>query len=461
MGISSLGVGSSVLTQDVIDQLKAADESQFVAPLTKKISAEKSKSGQMDIVNALMDNLSESTGAIAEFGLFNTRTANASGTAVEVSANEGSDIQDFSITVTDLATKQIEQSGSFSSETDAIATGSGQLQLSVGSSNFTFDYDNQTTLTNLKDEINKKAGTKVNASIVQIASGDYRLFLSAVETGTSQTISLTDVAGAGETLKSALTTEVSNVQTAQDASFTYNGQTITRESNTVSDLLSGVTLTLKEAGSSQVSVKQDVEGIEGKINSFVEKFNSAITELSKMTKSSQDESERGVFSSEGTIKTMKRTLESMISTVGEGAGRLDDYGFSINRDGTMSFDKSVFEEKLTENPENVQAFFSGGTYLESDGSSVELTGAFDELKSIVDVYAKYNGSLDQLKTSFTNRISALEDQQSLATQRLTAKYEIMAKRFSAYDAMISKINNASTMFVQMANAQLNAQNQLQ
>jgi flagellar hook-associated protein 2 len=126
----------------------------------------------------------------------------------------------------------------------------------------------------------------------------------------------------------------------------------------------------------------------------------------------------------------------------------------------MKFDTAAFEEKLTQNPANVQAFFSGGTFVEKDGSSVELTGAFDELKSTVDLYAKYNGSLDQLKTSFTKRISSLEDQRTLATQRLSAKYEIMAKRFAAYDAVISKINNASSMFVQMANAQLNAQNQL-
>jgi len=451
MGISSLGVGSNVLTQDVIDQLKAADESQYVKPLTTKISNEKSKSGQLDIVNALMDNLSESTGNIADFGLFNTRTADVTGSAVTVTANDGSDIQDFSITVNHLATKEIEQSGSFATADSAIATGDGQLKLSVGSQDFTIDYTSDMTLTKLKDQINKDAVGTVTASIVEVAKDDFRLFLTAANTGTGQDISITDVAGKGENLKEQLQADTdttdgyTNVQTAQDASFKYNGLDITRSSNTVSDLLSGVTITLKEGTDANPST------------CFVEKFNSAITQLSTMTKSSKDAKERGIFSSDSTIKTMKSTVVNMLATVGEGAGRLGDYGFSSNRDGTISLDHSKFEEKLKENPDNVQAFFSGGEFT-ANGTTKTLTGAFDEMKSTLDRYTKYNATLDQLKTSYTTRISSLEDQKQLAIDRLTAKYNIMAKRFAAYDAIISKINSASSMFVQLANAQTAAAN---
>ena len=459
MGISSLGVGSNVLTQDLIDKLKAADESQFVRPLTTRISSEKSKSGQLDIVNALMDNLSESTGNVADFGLFNKRSTEVTGSAVEVTANEGSDIQDFTITVNHLATKEIEQSGTFSTEDAGVATGDGQLKLSVGSEDFTIDYTSDMKLTKLKEEINKAAAGMAQASIVQIGDGDFRLFVTAVNTGTGQDISIEDLGdGAGnKTLDTALTTGMSNVQTADDASFKYNGLDITRKSNVVDDLLSGVTITLKEGtdaspSTSSVNVKQDVKEIEDKLDSFVEKFNSAITQLNAMTKSSQDIKERGVFSSDNTIKGMKNTVMTMVSTVGEGVGRLEDYGFSSNKDGTISLDHSKFEEKLKENPDNVEAFFSGGDFT-VDGSTKTLTGAFDEMKSTLDRYTKYNATLDQLKTSYTTRISSLEDQKQLATDRLTAKYKIMEKRFAAYDAMISKINSASTVFVQLANAQ--------
>ena len=465
MGISSLGVGSNVLTQDVIDQLKAADEAQFVKPLTTKISNEKSKSGQLDVVNALMDNLSETTSSISDYGLFSTRTTDVSGSAVSVTANDGSDIQDFSITVNHLATKEIEQSGSFASKTAYIATGGGgDLKLSVGSKDFTISYTATTTLENLKDQINTDAGSSVQASIVQVGTNDFRLFLTAANSGTGQAISITDVVGAGEHLNEQLKADTgttdgyTNVQTAQDASFKYNGLDIVRTSNKVDDLLSGVTITLKEGtdanpSTSNVSIKQDVSGIEKTLDSFVEKFNSAISELNKLTKSSTKESERGIFSSDSTIKAMKSTVRNMLSVAGEGAGRLEDYGFSSNRDGTISLDHSVFEGQLSANPTNVEAFFSGGTFTTTAGTSKELTGAFDEIKSALDTYTKYNAGLDQLKTSYTTRISSLQDQQTLATDRLTAKYKIMAKRFAAYDSIINQINSASDMFVQLANAQ--------
>lgn len=464
MGISSLGVGSNVLTQDVIDQLKNADKAQFVQPLTTKISAEKSKSGKLDIVNALMDNLSESTGNVADAGLFNTRSATVSGSGVEVTAHGGSDIQDFDINVKELATKEIEQSGSFDTADSSIASGDGQLKLSVGSKDFLFDYTSDTSLTDLKDQINKDAKGTVQASIVEVAKDDFRLFLTSTDTGTDHDISITDVAGKGEHLKDQLKADTdstdgyTNVQAAKDASFTYNGLDITRKSNSVTNLLAGVTITLKEKTGdnpvTHVSVKQDVVGIEDKLDSFVSKFNSAIRQLNTMTKSSKDAKERGVFSNETTIKGMNNTVKTMLDTVGGGAGRLEDYGFSSNRDGTISIDHSKFETKLKENPENVAAFFVGGDFSK-DGSTQKLSGAFNDMKTKLDGYTKYDATLDQLKTSYKTNISSLEDRQKIATDRLTAKYDIMKKRFAAYDSMISKINSASDIFTQLANQQTN------
>ena len=71
----------------------------------------------------------------------------------------------------------------------------------------------------------------------------------------------------------------------------------------------------------------------------------------------------------------------------------------------------------------------------------------------IEGYTNVNTVLDQLKESFSSNISTLEDRKTSATERLDAKYEIMKKEFTAYGLMISKINSASSMFLQMANAQ--------
>jgi len=360
-------------------------------------------------------------------------------------------VQDFTLVVDHLATKQIEQSAAFSATTDKIATGAGSFTLNVGTGTpITINYDANTSLDDLKKLINDSAGEQVDATVVKISATESRLFISSVGTGASQDISITDNSGL---LDTRLTTGLSAIQTGIDNQFTFNGQTVTRSSNQVDDLVAGYKIKLKEPGSAEVSVIQDRETIMSKIDSFVEKYNSVITELAKQTKPSTDSKERGIFSADSGIKSMKRAIEDMISSVAGGVGSMEDYGFSVDKAGKMSLDKEMLNAQLDENPANVEAFFSGGSYTKEDASVVTLGGAFTGFYDIVNEYAKSNGALDLVKTNITESLSILEEKKSLATERLDAKYAIMKKQYAAYDLMISKINSASSMFVQMANAQ--------
>lgn len=464
MAISSLGVGNNILTQDVIDQLREADESQRITPIELELANENDKQDALKIIDASMTNFIDSINAIKTATLWDERSAEVtSGTSVEVSAASKTDVQDFTLDVTKLATKQIEQSGSFASDTDLIANAAGSMNLNIDGVDFTINYDATTTLKDLKNSINDVAGEKVDATIVQIATGDFRLFVSSADTGTTQNITMTDNTGAllqsdgvtpGDT---RLTTGMTAIQSGIDAEFTFNGQAITRNSNNIDDLITGLTITLKETGLSEVSIAQDRTSILEKFDSFVEKYNSNMTEFDKLTKASTDAEERGIFSGDSTVKSMKRAIEDMMDTLGEGVASMIDYGFSIDKDGKMSLDKTALEKKLDDEPVNTQAFFSGGDYTKADTTVVNLTGVFAEMSTKVEAYTKTNTVLDQLKDSLSEGISALEERKTTATERLDAKYEIMKKQFAAYGLMISKINSASSMFVQMANAQTAAQ----
>ena len=475
MGISSLGAGSSILTQDVLDQLRSADESKFVAPVDSKLKIEEEKSAGLDVVDALMDNVYESLKSLTEYGVFEARSTSSSNEdAVSVTALESSDVQDFTLEVSQLATKEIVQSGSFASRTSTISGGSGQMELAVGDialggETFSIDYTATTTLEDLKEAINKSAGSRVSATIVQVAPDDFRLILSAQNTGTGQEISITNTIGA---LNEQLIADpdivtdptnavdgMTNVNGAVDALFKFNGVDITRTDNSVDDLLSGVTITLKEAQVGtiiNVSVKQDREHIESKITNFVDKYNSVMFQLGEDTKSSQEVSERGVFSSDATIKGMRSSLMNMLSTVGEGIGRISDYGIELDEDGRLSLDATKLGEQLDKDPVSTQAFFAGGTFTKDDGSTVEMSGIFTEIETEVAKYSYANAVLDQFKDSMETRTDSLNEQREKAVQRLDSSYAIMQKRFQAYDAIISKFNSASNMFTQMVNAELAA-----
>lgn len=456
MGISSLGVGSSILTQDVLDQLREADDAKFIQPIDLELANENDKKDALNIVDANMTNLIDNIDVLKSATLYDERSATVTGTSVEVSADPNTDIQDFTLDVTKLATKQIEQSGTYTAKTDTIASGAGSINLNIDGQDFSIDYDATTTLDDLKDLINDVAGDKVDATIVQVNDTDFRLFISSVDTGTTQDITITDTTG--NLSDTRLTTGLTAVQTAVDAEFTFNGQAITRTSNNISDLITGLDITLKETGSSSVSVAQNRDSIMEKIDNFVEKYNAAISELSRVTKQSTDSEERGIFSNESTIKSMKRALENMFANVGEGAATMSDFGFDIDEDGVMSIDKDVLNTKLDEDSANVEAFFSGGTYTKSDLSTVEMTGIFNEMATTVKSYTDFNATLDQYENSIKDSISSLEDRKLTMTERLDSRYEILAKQYAAYDAIIAKLNNASSMFVQMANTQTSSQN---
>jgi flagellar hook-associated protein 2 len=417
-----------------------------------------------------MENVYESLKGLTEYGVFESRSTSVSNEdRVSLTAADSSDVQDFTLNVTKLATREIVQSGQFSSKDASISTGSGQMEINVGSDKYTIDYDSTTTLEDLKELINKNASDGVTASIVQVNSGDFRLVLSAAETGEGQDISITDVAGEGETLLDALKPDpdavadpsdlvdgMTSVQVAQNAEFTYNGIDIERTSNTIDDLLSGVTLTLKEEGITQVSVQQNTEYIAEKITNFVDKYNSAMYQLGVDTKSSTDEDERGVFSSESTIKSMKASLSSMLSSVGEGNAQIEDFGLALDDDGRLSLDSEVLNAKLADDPISTQAFFTGGTYTKEDGSTVELQGVFSEMEDEVAKYSKYNNVLDQFRDSIKIRYDSLTEQKEKAIARLDASYAIQAKRFAAYDAIISALNTASSSLSDLIDAEIAA-----
>lgn len=457
MAISSVGAGSGILTQDVLDQLRKADEAQLITPITFSLANEGDKKDALELIDANMTNLIDSINAINTFGLYDERSSTVTGTSVSVSAAANTDIQDFTLNVTNLATKQIEESGAFTSNTETIANGAGSMNLNIDGLDFTIAYDATTTLDGLKDLINAQAGDKVDATVVQINSGEFRLFISSVDTGTTQDITLTD--NSAQLKDTRLTTGLTAIQTGVDANFTFNGQAITRSSNQVDDLITGLSITLKEVGTSTVSIQQDRESIMSKFDSFVEKYNAAITELDKMTKSSTDSTERGIFSSESTIKSLKSTIQNMMSTIGGGVGSIFDYGFDIDKDGKLSLDKDVLNTQLDTNATNVEAFFAGGTFTNPDATTVVLTGAFNELATAVEGYTNYNATLDQFKDSITSKISELEDRKLSATERLDSRYEILKQRFIAYDLIINRLNSASSIFIQLANAQTAAANQ--
>ncbi len=168
--------------------------------------------------------------------------------------------------------------------------------------------------------------------------------------------------------------------------------------------------------------------------------------IAGMTYADADTAE--IFSGESMIKSIKRDLTYLLSSLGEGQS-LYDYGFDLDKEGKLSFDADAFGIKLDENAANVEAFFAGGTFTNPDATTQTLTGFFVEYQTGIENYTAFNGLLDSISSSFDERTQSLEDQKTRTLEFIDARYETLIKQFQAYDAMISRINQQGAFLSQM------------
>ncbi len=429
--ISSLGIGSGVLTADVIDQLKEADTSRIIKPIENKITINNQQQDAYELLSSLMTSFKTSASALSYSTIFDNKTVDVNGEA-EVSIDAGASVESFTLETTTLAKKDITSFGSFSDKTSGIATGDGVLKIN----DFEVAYTNGTTLEELAQLITEEVDSSIDVSILQTGDGEYSLVLASKETGADQAITVTDTddgtLGTGnldsmfDPYDAATNLDgYKKIQTAVDAEFIYNGITVTRSTNEIDDLILGVNIKLKEEGDvANVGISQDKDAITGEMQLFVDSYNTLMTNLADMTVKDKETGAEGVFNGESFIKSISRELTKTITELSSDGQSLMNFGIELERNGTMTFDKSVLETKLDEDQDAVKLFFSGGE--DANGNDVKTQG-----ENLAKTHLSAQESLD-------------------------ARYAIMTRRFIAYDAMISKINSQFSSLQMMIDAEANS-----
>jgi flagellar hook-associated protein 2 len=468
--INSLGLGSGVLTSDLLDKLKTADTAALVTPIDKKITLNAQKMQAVDLLTSLLSSYKSSVSALNDDALYQKRNVSGNTDAIKVTANSGVAVQSFSISDTQLALKNIKESGKFSSTSNSIATGSGTVTMTVGSASYNINYTNTMSLDQFKDSINSTAGASVKASTLQVGANDYRLILTSVETGADQVISLTDsVDGTlGEQLRPYNPVEVlptvddgitnlngmQEIQAARDASFKYNGITLTRSKNEVTDITAGVTISLlQNSGSTNISITQDAQAISDEMSSMVASYNTLTSQLNDMTTTNPTSGAVGIFNGESSINSISREINRIITSSNSSGLSLPNFGINLDETGVMSFNSSTFLAKFNANPETAEAFLSGSTTVDSSGNTKTADGVFSTLQSLLEGYTKTNGKVKTMTTAYTDESKVLLASKIRSQALLEARYETMSSRFAQYDSIISKLNSQFNSLKQQIDAQ--------
>jgi len=456
--LSSLGLGSDgALSYDVIDQLRAVDEAAQINPIDAKLETNTTKTSDLSILTTMTATLKSSTSSLADEMSYLKRTSSVSNEAVSVTAASGSAIQDFTLRVETLAQRDVYQSDGFASESTALGLTAGTLTLTLNGQDYDVEVTASTTLSDLKEAINDVAGEKVTASVLNVGGTlPQRLIIKSDETGEDNLISFTATDAA--ILSSLGLDDVDNhLQIAKNSVFFYNGVSISRDSNTVDDLIVGLTLTLNEEQAADetttVSVTQDVSDIKSNLESFVSAYNELISNLNESTKYDSDTDAAGTFQGVSQITSLSSDIRRQLLTVDAQGRSLVDYGITLNESGLLELDATVFDSKMSADATDVEDFLRGST--DEDGNVVN--GYFTNFNDLLANYITGDESILTLyETSLSSEKTSLAEERTATVNRLDDRYETMAARFAAYDSIINKLNNQFSALSMMIEASYNS-----
>ncbi|OZG73771.1 flagellar capping protein [Hahella sp. CCB-MM4] len=373
--VSSIGVGSGVLTSDLIDQLASAEREPTEKRLDAKQETVEAKLSDISRLKNAVTDLRLSARFLSSASFLSATSATSSSSAITATADSGAKLGTYQIDVTNLATAQTLNSTTFTDD-DTTSVGTGTLSISVAgvTKNITIDSSNS-TLQGIADEINSQSGLGATATVIYTGSG-YQLSISADETGTDNSIEInvtdddgndTDTSGLSQLVFNGTTQNLSEDIAAEDLTFTLNGISITRSSNTVDDVLSGITFdfTAETSGSlATVKVQQDSSAIAEKIQGLVDDYNALQEIISETTDYDVDSGVAGTLLGEASVRNVSSLLRNIIYSVvpgleSGGVRSLAEIGISTDKDsGQLSFDSSIFSKKMADYPDDVAALFA-------------------------------------------------------------------------------------------------------
>ncbi len=375
--ISSLGIGSGVLTSDLVDQLVQAERGPTENRLTQKTEQ----------TQALISAYGQLRSAITELRLpmrqlsapdnLKAFSANSSNEDIAVSVDSTNASRGtYSVEVTSLAGAQALASRDVFADRDSTSVGQGTLTLKVGdkTTNLTIDSSND-TLQGLANAIND-SGSGVSAGVIDTGSG-FQLVLSADETGTANSVSIsvsgdnvgteTDNQGLSRfAFNSGMDADSGLKETiaATDAVMKINGVEVTRSTNSFEDVIDGLTFDISATGTSIVKVEQDFGAVADRVQGFVSNFNALQSTIDSLAGFNAESGRGSVLTGDSTIRGIQNQLRQILTRVVPGLENanvrsLADVGITTNFEtGGLEFDRAKFESQLKNNPDDVTALFA-------------------------------------------------------------------------------------------------------
>ncbi len=441
--ITSLGIGSGIDIESIVNQLVAVERRpiQFLQTRQTEIDI------QISALGAVRDNVSNFQTGVADLNLssgFRSFSVTSSDDEViTASVGEGSVPIASDIEVLTLAQKSKLASSAFVNGDSVV--GNGELNISVGADTFSISInDNNNTLTGIRDAINDNADNAgVSASIIKADDGSH-LILTSEESGTLNAINVTvsgdadgnDTDAAGLSTLVFVTGGTQNLQEidiAQDATLTVDGFDVTRSSNEISDVIEGVTLSLKDIGTASLSVSEDRSIGRSAIETAVTAYNELIIALNTQRESTL----QGESLLLGIETRVRQVFTNRLNVEGSNYQYLFEVGLTFDRDGVLSLDAEKYDAAIEEDFNGVVQLFTNPD-----------TGFAQAIDTILSSYVQTGGLIQARTDGLSDSRSQIDDNIERIEDRVALTERRLRRQYGALDGLVGQLNATSSFLTQ-------------
>ncbi|MCT8001109.1 flagellar filament capping protein FliD [Sphingomonas sanguinis] len=440
---TSLQTGSGIDLSSLVPSLVQA---QFAARTAALKAKAETLTTQISATSKIMSSITDFASSLATLtkgGTLATQATSSNAAVFSVTTAAGAKLSGLnkSITVNALATAQTSVTSTSYDRTASMGTGS--LSIKVGSNaavDITFDDGTSPTIDDVAAKINA-AKTGVTASVITDVDGKaYLSFTGATGAANSFTVTATegDTAGLSRLNVGGDATGTRTTSTATNAKLTVDGVNVERASNAISDLVSGVNITLNSVSTNPVSLTgtRPTAALTSIVSDFVATFNDKIAELNK-----ELDPQTGDLRNDVAARTLSQSL-GRLTTIkivpgddsSPGPKTLADLGVGTQKDGTLKVDTVRLAQVMAQYPDAVEQMFqtSGDNLV---GLSAQMNKIQLAATSTISGLGATSKRLGEAQSANTLAQSDLSDDQNAAQDRMTAQFSAMNARVSSYKSI--------------------------
>ena len=309
----------------------------------------------------------------------------------------------------------------------------------------TIEINGSETLDELVTKINS-ANAGVRASIINDGSpgAPYRLILTSTVSGTQGRINFSStIPGLSFTTLS----EARDAKLIVGEPGSSGAIVLTSSSNTIRNVVDGLTLELKGVSDNPVSVtvSRDIDQVVADVRSFVQSFNEITKRIDELTRYVPETNTKGILLGDGTVLRLRDRLYSRVTASvnipGVDLHRLNEVGITIGTGAQLSFNEERFRQAFEAEPDAVRRLFTSVT-TDSDGKTTIRQGIAARLEQEIDDLTQEGRGMLSLQ------LDALDDQIELYNRRVSDLEKILSqkesrlyKQFQAMETALAGLQN--------------------